>query len=398
MRILFACHRLPFPPKRGGKIRPFNIIKHFSELGHKVTVATLARSGEELSEGRGLDRYCEQVLVGTANRVSSTVQMVARLASTTPSSMGYFYSSSLHRRVRKVLVQNEFDLAFVHCSSAAQYVRHAAGIPSILDFGDMDSQKWLDYARFKPFPLAAGYWLEGKKLAKAERSLGSRFDVCTCTTRAELASLDAMGTARQTAWFPNGVDAEYFAPASSQYNKNEICFIGRMDYFPNQQAMLSFCSSEWPVISARVPKATLTIVGADPSPAIKNLARLSGVTVTGTVDDVRPFVRRACVTVAPLTIARGTQNKILESMAMGTPVVTTPIAAGGVDAEKNSHFVVSERGNDFAENVISLMSDPAERGRLSEAGRQRILEQHNWAKSMVRLNSIVESATGEPFQ
>ena len=324
MKILFVCHRLPFPPKRGGKIRPFNIIRHLTESGHSVTIGSLARSEEELLDGQGLKEYCDKVFVGRIGKAGAMAHMVGRLPTLIPSTMGYFYSRSLHQEIRRALRSDKYDLIFVHCSSAAQYVKSATGIPSILDFGDMDSQKWLDYSTFRSFPLSMGYWVEGTKLCREEKRLARQFDLCTCTTRAELETLQKFHAASRTDWFPNGVDSKFFAPSDAPYDSDQICFIGRMDYYPNQQAMLFFCNSVLPLIHARRPAAKLIIVGAEPSSDIIKLEQKQGVMVTGTVPDVRPYVHGSALSVAPLAIARGTQNKILESMAMGVPVVCSP--------------------------------------------------------------------------
>ncbi len=392
MNILFACHRLPFPPKRGGKIRPFNIIRHLSEQGHRVTVGSLARSDEELEEGRGLADHCHKVHVGRIGKVGAVAQMVARLPTLSPSSMGFFYSRELHSAMRGEIASGDYDLVFVHCSSAAQYVREAKNVASILDFGDMDSQKWLDYSGFKPQPLALGYWLEGTKLVREERRLARRFDVSTCTTRAELETLDELGAARRTDWFPNGVDAEFFSPDGGDYDPDAICFIGRMDYYPNQQGMLNFCRAVLPLIRETHPGATLTIVGASPSREIRDLGSIPGVTVTGTVDDVRPYVRRSALSVAPLEIARGTQNKILESMAMGVPVVASDIASRGIDARPGEDFLSARGDRQFADQVLALLRSSEERARLSAAGRRRVLSHHSWPASLSRLDRIIESA------
>ncbi len=389
MKILFLCHRLPFPPKRGGKIRPFNIIRHLTESGHSVTVGSLARSSEELAEGQPLREYCDKLLVGLINPAAAVAHMIARLPTSIPSSMGNFYSASLHREVREELRQHKYDLVFVHCSSAAQYARSAKGIPSILDFGDMDSQKWLDYSTYRRFPLSMGYWIEGTKLCRAEKRLASKFDLSTCTTQAELETLRGFDAARRTDWFPNGVDAEYFSPADEPYDPDQICFIGRMDYFPNQQAMINFCCTVLPIVQARRVATKLTIVGAEPSSEIRNLANKPGVTVTGTVPDVRDYVRASALSVAPLAIARGTQNKILESMALGVPVVCSKQAAGGVDAVPGKHLLVCDSPEQYADNIIRVLKSADERRELSIASRQRVLSSHSWPASMSKLDKII---------
>ena len=390
LKILYVCHRFPFPPKRGGKIRPFNMIRHLSASGHEVTVASLARSLAEAEEGKGIAPHCARFEMDVTSLPLQAARMVLRLPTPVPSSMGYFYSAPLARRIQRLLASERFDLIFVHCSSVAQYVARARGIPKILDFGDMDSQKWLEYARYKPFPLSAGYWLEGAKMERAERRLARQFDLCTATTRAEWETLEGYGTGVATDWFPNGVDSAYFAPSAAAYDPDTICFVGRMDYYPNQECMFEFCASVLPRVRARRPQARLLIVGADPSPAVARLGELPGVTVTGSVPDVRPYLHRSALMVAPLNIARGTQNKILEAMAAGVPVIVSRMAAGGVDAAAREHFLVADDPEDQTAAILRVMEDKDERGRLAAAGRARMLSHHNWSASMQRLDRIIE--------
>ncbi|MEO8754671.1 MAG: glycosyltransferase, partial [Casimicrobiaceae bacterium] len=246
MKVLYVCHRFPFPPKRGGKIRPFNMIRHLSAT-HDVTVASLVRSEEEAREGAGLAAHCARFEMGRVRNSVQALRMVARLPTPTPSSMGFFYSPALARAIGESLRRERYDLVFVHCSSVAQYVHNVRGIPKILDFGDMDSQKWREYARYKPFPLSLGYALEGRKMERAEKQLARQFDLCTATTRAEWDTLEGYHTGVATDWFPNGVDSDYFAPNGAGYDRDTIAFVGRMDYFPNQECMFEFCASTWPL-------------------------------------------------------------------------------------------------------------------------------------------------------
>ncbi len=398
MKVLYVCHRFPFPPKRGGKIRPFNMIRHLHDQGHQITVASLARSPEEAAEGEGLQAHCHEFLMERVSAPWQNLRMLTRLPSLEPSSMGYFYSPALARRIREAVAREAFDLIFVHCSSVAQYVAEIQGIPKILDFGDMDSQKWLTYAQTRRFPLSSGYWLEGTKLEREEKRLASKFDFCTCTTRAELDSLREYNTGVPTDWFPNGVDAEFFSPGHAQHDENTVCFVGRMDYYPNQQAMFGFCRDVWPMLRERNPIIQLLIVGADPSVEVKALGRLEGVTVTGSVPDVRPFVQQAALTVAPLAIARGTQNKILESMAMGVPVVSSSLAAGGVDAVDGEHILTADTPAQYCEAIMSILENPALRAHLAKAARERMLSNHSWPSSMKRLDEIIARALQLPKQ
>ena len=178
MKILYVCHRFPFPPNRGGKIRPFNMIRHLSQ-NHEVTVASLARSPEEARDGEGIASHCHKHLMDTISPAGAVMRMLAGIPTSVPASMANFHSPRLARLIRGELHHTDFDLIFVHCSSVAHYVDDVTGIPKIIDFGDMDSQKWLDYARVRPFPVSLAYRIEGLKMLRAEKRLARRFDLCT---------------------------------------------------------------------------------------------------------------------------------------------------------------------------------------------------------------------------
>jgi polysaccharide biosynthesis protein PslH len=392
MNILYLCHRFPFPPKRGGKIRPFNMIQHLSASGHEVTVCSLVRSNEEAQEGTAIAPFCAKFVMAHVKEWQQVARMIVRIPIVTPSSMGFFYSTELAGHIDELLTFKKWDLVFVHCSSVAQYVAGLTNIPKILDFGDMDSQKWDEYAKYKPFPISLGYRLEAAKMLAAEKRLSRKFDLCTTTTRAEWETLNAYATAADTDWFPNGVDAGFFCPSDEPYDADTISFIGRMDYYPNQECMARFCEQTWPLLRLKHPTIKLLIVGADPSPEMRKLGDLPGVTVTGSVPDVRPYIRSSALMVAPLNIARGTQNKILEAMAMGVPVVTSAIAAGGVDAESNQHFLIANDPQGYADAITRVISNPQERKRLAVAGRARMLTHHSWPRSMERMDKIIHRA------
>lgn len=389
MKILFVCHRFPYPPQRGGKIRPFNIIKHLNK-SHDVTVASLTRSPEEAKNGKGLGNYCNKYFMGNMTLFLAFMNILKNLPFLKPFSMGYFYSKVLNENVQKELLDNQYDLIIVHCSSVGQYVEDIASVPKIMDFGDMDSQKWLIYSKIRKFPLNLVYLYEGVTLERFEKILSKKFSLSTCTTLLEKKTLDSYQTANATDWFPNGVDTDYFKPSGQAYEADTLCFLGRMDYYPNQECIIDFCNNTLPLIKEKRPKVKLFIIGAEPSRKILSLSHIPGVTVTGTVDDVRGYIQKCAVNIAPLNIARGTQNKILESLAMGVPVVSSEIAAGGVDAVPGEHFLTGGTHREFADSVLRLLENPEERDLFAKAGRERMITNHNWESSMERLDAIIE--------
>ncbi len=392
MKVLFLCHRVPFPPASGSKVRAFQMIRHLSAQGHAVTVASLAHSAEEAEGAQGLADYCSQRMIETVGAMVARVRMVGRVPTAIPSSFGYFASPRLARRVRSALETGLYELVMVHSSSMAPY---ALGAPAaslrILDFCDMDSQKWREYGQHKPFPWSLGYRFEAGKLERTEIRLARQFDLCTCATPAELQALRQLAPDASSAWFPNGVDSALFQPADS-YDPHLIAFMGRMDYYPNQLAVVAFCREVLPRLQCRRPALRFEVIGANPPRSIRDLAQLRGVSVTGSVADVRPYVRRAALSVAPLSIARGTQNKVLESMAMGVPVVCSPIVSKGVDAVPGEHLLCASSTEEYVALIEQVLESPVLRRKLALAGRNRVLTHHSWTGAMARLDEAIGAA------
>ena len=386
MKILFVCHRFPYPPNEGGKIRSFNMIAHLQQQ-HEVTVASLVESKIEQNDIEGIKPYCHSYIAQRMSKPVAWLKALFCLLTFIPSSMGYFHSWALGKKIKTLLNEQQFDLIVVHCSSVAHFVLSAKDTPKILDFCDMDSQKWLIYAKHKPFPLSLAYWLEGVKLQRAEKKLATQFDGSSVATAFELETLEGFGSGRASFCFPNGVDTEYFSPVEREFDANTICFIGKMNYYPNEKCMLEFCQQVFPLLREKYSNLKLSIVGSNPTDKILALADIDGIEVTGRVADVRPYVQQAALTVVPLEIARGTQNKILESMAMGVPVVCSDVAARGIDALPGKHVLVAKNSNEYVLQISRILDSATERARLSLAGRERMLSHHSWDIAMEKMDA-----------
>jgi hypothetical protein len=388
MRILFLCHRLPYPPKRGGKIRPFNMIRHLSRR-HEVTVATIARSGQELADGEPLRRECHAVHVAQMPAVAGWARFAANLPGTFPATFAYFRSPWLARTVRDLLAHESFEAIVVHSSSMGPYVAHHDGCRKIMDFGDADSEKWFEYARSTAAPLSLGFWWEGTKVRRYERWLGERFDVATVNTAGEREVLQRF-VSRPIEVITNGVDLEYFRPQpGGEYHARRLVFTGNMSYRPNVDAVKRLVADILPRVWRERPDVELYIVGMDPTPAVRRLGDGKRIVVTGRVQDVRPFLGSAAVAVAPLRVARGLQNKVLEAMAMGVPVVASPSAAAGVDAVIGRDLRVAADPDGFAHATLELLNDPAARARVGIAGRESVERGHDWDQLLARLEALI---------
>lgn len=367
------------------------MIRHLSRR-HEVFVVSLAHTQQEIDEGAGLKEHCAEICSEVVPEKLRWLQAVRALLSATPSSVAYFNHSRLRHRIQELKRRVAFDAVIVHCAFAAQYGMDVPAKTRLMDFGDLDSGKWLDYSKCRAFPLSLGYGLEGRKLRRYEKKVATAFDYCTLTTQGELEEFKTLNIGRPHTVIPNGVDDSYFQPNGRlPEGKPVIVFLGRMDYYPNIDGVLHFTKNIFPAIQAVVPDVEFRIVGSNPSSAIGRLRQISGITVTGYVPDVRLFMKDAVVSVAPLRMARGTQNKILESMAMGVPVVATPQAAKGIQATPGRHLLIGDTPESFAAQVSSVLQNCRLREDLSRAGRTQVLEGHNWAASMAVLDGILKN-------
>ena len=388
MKILFLCHRLPYPPKRGGKIRPFNMIRRLSQR-HDVTVCTVARSEAEQHDGLALREHCAELHVARIGPAVGWGRFALHGLGTYPGTFGYFWSPELARRVNHLLATRAFGAVLVHCSSMGPYVAHHTGCRKVMDYGDADSEKWMEYARRTPPPLSWGFAVEAAKVRRWERWLGERFDACSVISPRERDVLSGY-VRRPIEVIPNGVDLDYFAPRGDVPPRpRRLVFTGNMSYRPNVDAVRHLCAEILPRIRREVPDVELYIVGMDPSAAVRALADPPRVVVTGRVDDVRPFFEAATVAVAPLRLARGLQNKVLEAMAMRVPVVASPAAHHGISAVAGRDLLVGDGPAEFAQAVVTLLREPATRERVARAGRAAVEENHAWSRLLERLETLV---------
>ncbi|PYV44922.1 MAG: TIGR03087 family PEP-CTERM/XrtA system glycosyltransferase [Acidobacteria bacterium] len=392
MKILFICHRFPYPPECGARIRPFNMIRWLSTK-HQVTVASVARSPQELAKGKGISQFCQGYEVELISPIRAWLQALGCTLSSKPSSLGYFYVPQLHKKIQGLLKNEQFDLIWVHCSSVAQYVFDFADCPRVMDFTDMDSEKWFQYARHRTFPISLLYLLEALKLRRYEKKLAIAFNECTVISPGERKTLESYGLQVPVTVVPNGVDLDFFTNTREGYDSRSLIFLGRMNYYPNIDAVSYFCRHVLPRIQREIPEAQLVILGSNPVRRVRNLTRLPGVTVTGAVPDVRPYLQRAAVSVVPLRVASGIQNKVLESMAMKVPVVASSPAFQGVNALEGEHLLVDDSADGFATKVLSLMKNPSLRQQIAEAGRKRIESCYSWEACLQVLDSLLEPLT-----
>ena len=390
MRILFLAHRLPYPPHTGDKVRAYHISQHLAKH-HAVTLGSMSDERDADRAAGELRRTLEAVEVEVISRRWKRLVALGVLLAGGCATISYFSSYGLRRRLRWRVREKPFDLLYISSSSMAQYAKCAPDIPAVVDFVDVDSDKWVQYGRQLGFARGWVYSLEGRRLRRHEREAARRAACALVATEAEAALLRELSPSADVSVVPNGVDLEYFTPSGKSGSAPTIVFTGAMDYFPNVDAVTWFCGSIYPRIRRAVPEAAFLIVGRNPTPNVRALGRLSGVEVTGAVEDVRPFLARAALAVAPLRIARGVQNKVLEAMAAGLPVVATPRAQEGITAVAGRDLFVEAEPGAFAERVVTLLGDSAARSGVGRVARRFVEKNYSWEAAYQRLDEVIAS-------
>jgi sugar transferase (PEP-CTERM/EpsH1 system associated) len=396
MNLLVLVHRIPYPPNKGDKIRSWNEVRHLSER-HRVHLGCMVDQEEDWSHVEALRARVASLEAVPLMPRRARIASLAAIAGSKPLSVRYFASQRLERWVADTLRREAIDAVFVFSSQMAEYVMDV-DLPRVMDFCDVDSEKWREYAARAPRLLRPIYGLEAQRLAAYERAILERFDASVLVTSRERALWQSLPAEllNRVHVIPNGVDLTYFAPGALRPtpppDPHALVFTGAMDYYANVDAVTFFAHEVLPRVQQRIPQARFFIVGNRPTPAVTRLAQLPGVEVTGFVEDTRAYYARAAACVVPLRIARGIQNKVLEAMAMGRPVVVTTAAGASLGARAGREVVIADGAEDFAAQVVDLLRNPARAEAVGAAARRFVEREYVWERAMSRLESLLEDA------
>ena len=385
--LLFLAHRSPFPPDRGDKIRAYNVLKYLAER-KRVHLLAFADDRRDLDDG-GLASLTasRKILWRGKSRVLATLQALAQGKS---ASLTAFDDKAMREAVTDVLARAAVDTIYVFSGQMAQYVPDDFAGRVIMDFCDMDSLKFADYAKDARGPMR---WLmarEAGTLQAFEQATAARVDASLFVSAAEAQIFRVKTGARNVQVIENGIDTDFFDPDAAfqivEAAAPLIVFTGQMDYRPNVEAVTWFVQDILPAIRAAHPAARLAIVGRNPTDAIRALAS-DAVIVTGEVLDVRGWLAAAACVVAPLKLARGIQNKVLEAMAMARPIVASEPAAEGID--HGGTILSGVDANDIARAVIGLLGDQNEADALGRHARAHVKQRYGWAARLAPLNTLI---------
>lgn len=376
--VLYITHRVPFPPDKGDRIRNWHVLRQVVRRG-TVWLACLADEAVPQETIAELNRVCGRVAIVP---VTSGRWLRAGWSALTGASIseGAFWERDLMRVIRGWSRETRFDAAVISASSLAPYLRmtELADVPKIVDLVDVDSQKWSDFADAARGPRKWLYRFESHRIRKLECGLPKWTKAVAMVSRAEAALFDSFAGVGAATVAANGVDQDYFSPMPSRETGLNCAFVGAMDYLPNVDATVWFARDIWPAIHAKFPSAEFRIIGRKPSPEVKRLTEVPGVNLIGQVPDVRPHVADATVVVAPMRLGRGIQNKVLEAMAMGKPVISAPPALAALKAVPGTHLLSASTPDEWVKQVSELFADPTRCNELGAAARRFVEEHHHW--------------------
>jgi len=387
-RLLFMAHRVPYPPDKGERVRAFHEIRALAGR-FRVTVACLAHNPSDAAAAAELRRSCDEVLVAPAGGGAGLARAAWSVLAGRSATEGYFRSPRLAGEVARAATGAPFDLVLAYCSSM---LPHALAVPArvrIADLVDVDSAKWAAYAAQARGPRRWLYARESRGVHALELQAVARCQAVVLVSRAEADALGATGgTVIAVA---NGVDTEYFAASPPPDGGTPaLVFTGTMDYRPNVEAVTWFVRDVWPGLRRSAPAATFTIVGRDPARPVRQLADVPGVRVTGAVPDVRPYLAAASVALAPLRTARGIQNKILEAMAAGRPVVASSPALEGLDVNVGQEALRADSPEEWQAAILGLAASAPRRLAMGRAARARVVADYTWDARMAPLVALCE--------
>ena len=393
--LLYLVHRLPFPPNKGDKLRSYHLLRHLAAT-HRVFLGTFVDDREDVGDVEALRPLCAELHVERLDPTLARLRCLAGLANGQALTLPYYHSRGLKSWVERTVREQRIDTALVFSGAMAQYTNALPQLRTLVDFVDVDSAKWTQYAQSRRWPSSWLYRREGERLLAFESTVARQAARSFFVTSAEVELFGRLAPecAGKIEAIGNGVDSEYFSaehdlPSPYPAGEIPIVFTGAMDYWPNIDAVSWFASEMLPRLATRSPALKFYIVGMRPAPSVQRLAG-AAVAVTGMVPDVRPYLKHAAVVVAPLRVARGVQNKVLEAMSMARPVVVSAACANGIEATADRDYAAAADVDAFVASIRALLEDPARAATMGAAARARVVARYSWKAHLSRIDAYLD--------
>ena len=394
--LLLLVHRIPFPPNKGDKVRSYHLLKYLAQH-YRIHLGTFVDAEEDWQYLDKVNEYCHDSYFARLNPKSARIRSLRGLLDGAALTLPYYFDAGLQTWTNQKLATKSIKHVVVFSSAMGQYLpREKNNMTRVADLVDVDSDKWGQYAKSKSWPQSWIYRREAARLLAFERQIARDFDSVVLVNETEAALFQTLApeSAQRISHANNGVDTDYFSPSHSfedPYNgdRQVLVFTGAMDYWPNVDAVEWFAESVFPAVREKFAHARFFIVGSRPDPRVKKLAELPGVTVTGSVPDIRPYLAHAAIAVAPLRIARGTQNKVLEAMAMAKAVIASQEAAQGVNAKHGAELIVAKDAAEFITHILSRLSGN-NRDDIGDRARECVMRKYSWDANLSRIGRMLD--------
>ncbi|MGH1374013.1 MAG: TIGR03087 family PEP-CTERM/XrtA system glycosyltransferase [Cellvibrionaceae bacterium] len=403
-KLLFLCHRIPYPPNKGDKIRSYHLLR-FLCRSYRVYLGCFVDDPDDLAYVDFLRDLCEEVIIVELSSLYKKVTSLTAFLTNSALTIPYYHDKRLSHWVEETVMHESIDRCVVFSSSMGQYLysNSLAQLRSVVDLVDVDSDKWRQYSKKKYWPLSWLYRREAKLLLEFEKALIDRSEQSLLVSSSEASLMKNLspGLSNKIDYYNNGVDADYYDPQLSFDNPyppgvQVLTFTGAMDYWPNVDAVSWFGNKVFPKLRARYPELLFYIVGRNPVRDVEILSRIDGVVVTGIVEDVRPYLKHATAVVAPLRVARGIQNKILEAMAMENRVMASSQGLEGINAELGSEVLLANNLDDYFEYLPKIINGECETMGIN--ARTRILSDFDWESSLPIITRFLERDSTKELQ
>ena len=393
-KLLYLVHRIPYPPNKGDKIRSFHFLQALAEE-FEIFLGTFIDDPEDQRYVENLKSFCREVCCVDLNPKSSKIKSLRGFVSGEALSLPYYRDSQLQAWVDATIDKQGIERVMIFSSPMAQYVEKYSHLHWVADFVDVDSDKWQQYSSSKTWPASWVYRREAERLLEYERRIAKRADTTLFVLEQEAALFKTLApeSAEKISFVNNGVDTQQFDPDAAYTSPfpagtKNIVFTGAMDYWANVDAVKWFAEQVFPIVSKRQEYARFYIVGSKPTREVLQLAENdSAVIVTGRVEDIRSYVAHADLVVAPLRIARGIQNKVLEAMAMAKPIVASSAAMEGIPGGADLQVEIANEREEFADRVIKYLEHPI--GAVL-ANRRYVDANFSWDENGQRLRSLLK--------
>lgn len=386
MRILFLSQRVPYPPNRGDKITTWRLVERMKRK-HEVRCVAFAHDDADVEAAKQLTALGAPTTAIRIDLRRSKLTSLPLLLSSKPLTLGAYGSSELQRAVDELAPTCQ--VGYAYSSSMGAFLEPHARLKRVMHFAELDSDKWRQYAERAKWPMSWVYSREHRTLLEFERRIAAAFDENVLCTPLEQQIFQREIPGPSSRVLRNGVDLAHYQPKSDRAEPGHLVFVGVMDYLPNIDGCVWFVNDILPRLRASHSNVRFTIVGSRPTDEVKALAKHPGVAVTGFVDDPREFLARAAVSVAPLRIARGIQNKVLEALAMGLPVVGTTSATQGVEGEAGRDFLLANTVDEQLLAIFDLLEHPDRALALGRRGREFVERHYDWERVFDPLDELL---------